>query len=166
MKWYTYLICFVLIIFGGFFGIRFYNEIRAESYINGSIDVTNKFTQESFSYYSTSLLFYEDGNNYSFEIDLLKVEDFDGEENKYQVVLNDYVLINSDINAGSIYSNLQIDFYDTENNLVHSSNLDISIRFYSDKTSLTISTNGQESASYLEKYFSDNGVRLSVNKIL
>ena len=45
--------------------------------------------------------------------DLLKVEDFNGEKKEYKVILNDYVLIGSEINAGSIFSVVNMDFYDT-----------------------------------------------------
>ena len=43
MKWYSYVICFVLILVGAFCGIQLYREVKAESYINGSIDISNKF---------------------------------------------------------------------------------------------------------------------------
>ena len=170
MKWYTYLICFILIIVGAFCGIQLFTEIKAESYVNGSIDITNKFSQESFSYYSTSLTFYNDiydtTNTYYFEKDLLKVDDFNGKDKEYQVKLNDYVLINSDFNPGSIYSLVNMDFYDTNGNIVCNADMNISIIFLSDKTQLKISTTGSENASYLEQYFADNGVRLEVIEIL
>ena len=60
MKWYTYLICFVLIVVGTFCGIQLYKEVKAESYINGSIDISNHFSQESFNYISSSVTFYND----------------------------------------------------------------------------------------------------------
>jgi len=60
MKWYTYVICFVLIIVGTFLGIELYKDIKAESYVNGSIDISNQFSQESFNYSSTSVVFYND----------------------------------------------------------------------------------------------------------
>ena len=60
MKWYTYLICFILIVVGVFCGIELYREVKAESYVNGSIDISNKFSQESFNYSSTSVVFYHD----------------------------------------------------------------------------------------------------------
>ena len=71
MKWYTYVICFVLIIVGVFSGMQFYRELKAESYVNGSIDITNRFSEETFNYSSTSLVFYhdlyDDTNTYTFE---------------------------------------------------------------------------------------------------
>lgn len=170
MKWYTYLICIVLIIVGVFCGIELYQEIKAESYVNGSIDISNKFSQESFNYSSSSVVFYDDlydeTETYIFDKELLKVEDFNGKEKEYQLVLNDYVLIDSEINSGSIFSVLNMDFYDTNGNIVCNLTMNISIQFLSNKTQFTLTTNGNESASYLEQYFSDNGIRLKVMEIL
>ena len=148
MKWYTYLICFILIVVGVFCGIELYKEVKAESYVNGSIDISNKFSQEAFNYSNTSAVFYHDlydeTNTYTFEKELL---------------------ISSEINAGSILSIVNIDFYNTSGNILCKSSLKISIQFLSNKTQLTLETIGQENASFLEQYFSDNGIRLSVIEI-
>ena len=170
MKWYTYLICFILIVVGVFCGIELYREVKAESYINGSIDISNKFSQESFNYSSTSVVFYhdlyDDTDTYSFEKDLLKVEDFNGEKKQYKVILNDYVLVGSEINAGSIFSVVNMDFYDTNGNIVCNSTMKISIQFLSNKTQLSLATTGESSAKFLEQYFADNGIRLRILEIL
>lgn len=170
MKWYTYLICFTLIILGIFCGIELYREVKAESYVNGSIDISNKFSQESFNYSSTSVVFYhdlyDDTDTYSFEKDLLKVDDFNGEKKQYKVILNDYVLVEAEVNAGSIFTAINMDFYDTNGNIVCNSTMQISIQFLSNKTQLTLVTKDQQSASFLEQYFSDNGISLRVIEIL
>ena len=118
-----YLLSFVIIVVAVFCGIRLYKEIKAESYINGSIDISNRFTQESFNYSSTSVVFYhdlyDDTDTYAFEKDLLKVENFDGKKKTYQVVLNDYVLLNTEINAGSVFATVDMDFYDTNGNVIN-----------------------------------------------
>lgn len=165
-----YLIAFVLIVVGVFCGIRLYKEIKAESYINGSIDISNRFAQESFNYSSTSVVFYhdlyDDTDTYAFEKDLLKVENFDGKTKTYQVVLNDYILLNCDINAGSVFATVDMDFYDTNGNIVNRATMKISVMFLSNKTQLTLTTTGNENASFLEQYFNDNGIRLRVIEIL
>lgn len=170
MKWYTYLICFVLIVVGTFCGIQLYKEVKAESYINGSIDISNKFSQENLNYSSTSLVFYhdlyDDTDTYSFEQDLLKVENFNGQKKSYELWLNDFIILDAEFNAGSVYSTVQLDFYNEYGNILHSSNLNISIKYLSSKTQITLSTKGQESASFLEQYFKDNGIRLKVVEIL
>ena len=168
MKWYTYLICFILIVVGTFCGIQLYKEVKAESYINGSIDISNQFSQESFNYSSTSLVFYKDGysEDLIFDKELLKVDNFNGKDKEYQVLLNDYILIDSDINSGFVFSVVNIDFYDTNGEIVCTSSMNISIKFLSNKTQLTITTVGNKNASYLEQYFSDNGIRLQLIEIL
>lgn len=170
MKWYTYLICFVFICLGVFCGIELYRDVKAESYINGSIDISNKFSKESFNYSSTSVVFYhdiyDDTNTYYFETDLVKIEDFNGETKEYRVILNDYILIDADIKAGSVFAVINMDFYNTNGQVVCSSSMNISIQFLSSKTTLVLSTTGQTNASFFEQYFSDNGIRLVVNEII
>ena len=170
MKWYTYLICFILIIVGVFCGIELYKEIKAESYVNGSIDISNKFSQESFNYSSSSVAFYHDDydttDTYTFQKDLLVVDSFNGKEKTYQVILNDYILFNTEFNPGSIFSNVEIDFYDTEGNVICNADMKISIVFLSNKTQLTLATVGDKNSSFLQQYFTDNGIRLRVVEIL
>lgn len=170
MKWYTYLICFIFIVAGVFCGIELYKEVKAESYVNGSINISNQFSQESFNYSATSVVFYHDiydeTDTYTFDKELLKVDDFNGKDKTYQVVLNDYVLLNSDINAGSVFTTFTIDFYDTNGGLLKNAVMQISIKFLSNKTQLTFTTVGNDNASYLEQYFADNGIRLKVIEIL
>ena len=170
MKWYTYLICFILIIVGVFCGIELYKEIKAESYVNGSIDISNKFSQESFNYSSSSVAFYHDDydttDTYTFQKDLLVVDSFNGKEKIYQVILNDYILFNTEFNPGSIFSNVAIDFYDTEGNVICNADMKISIVFLSNKTQLTLATVGDKNSSFLQQYFTDNGIRLRVVEIL
>lgn len=170
MKWYSYLFCIVLIFIGVFFGIKFYTEIKAESYINGSIDISNEFYQETFNYSSSSLNFYHDDYDvndlYIYEIDLLKVENFNGLEKQYNVYLNDFILIDSVISAGTVDSRVVFEFIDTDGKLISSCDLNISINFLSNKTTLNISTIGKVNASFYEQYFNDNGIRLKVIEVL
>lgn len=170
MKWYTYLICFVLVIVGTFCGIQLYKEVKAESYINGSIDISNKFSQENLNYSSTSLVFYhdlyDDTDTYVFEQDLPKVENFNGQKKSYELWLNDFIILDAEFNAGSVYSTVQLDFYNEYGNIFYSSKLNISVKYLSSKTQITLSTKGQESASFLEQYFKDNGIRLKIVEIL
>lgn len=169
MKWYNYLICFILIVVGVFCGTQFYRELKAESYINGSIDITNKFSQESFNYSSTSVVFYhdmyDDTDTYSFEKALLKVGDFNGKAYTYQIILNDYILLDAEINAGSVFATIKIDFYNTTGNIVEQASMQISILFLSNMTQLT-RDDRKQNASFLEQYFADNGIRLRVIQIL
>jgi len=170
MKWYVYLTCLALVVCGVFCGIRLHALMTAESYVRGSIDIQNQFSMTSFAYVNSSVEFYHDiydpSNTYTYETALLRVEDFNGLKNKYEIVLNDYILTDTQISAGAVFSKVYLDFYDTSGNLICSSFLDIAIKFLSDKTTLTLTTTGSINASFLTQYFTDNGIRLKINQIL
>ena len=166
MKWYVYLICFVLVIAGAFCGIRLYTLATREGYINGSIDIQNQFSMESFSYANTTVEFYHDiydtTNTYEYSTDLLRVDDFDGAAKAYQVVLNDYILLDTQVSAGSVFSKVYLDFYNTGGSRICAAFLNISVKFLSNKTTLTLTTTGGENASFLTQYFKDNGIKLKI----
>lgn len=170
MRLIAYLIAVLAIVAGFFSGIYLYQEITATSYINGSVDIENEFSMESFVYSSTNLNFYHDlydtNDTYLYEIELLPVEDFNGQENEYESLLNKYVLTNAVITAGTLTASFSVDFYDTEGDLTSSTELDVYIEFLADKTNLTLSTIGLRSASFLESYFENNGLLIEVNEIL
>jgi hypothetical protein len=169
MKWYVYLICFVLIVSGVFCGIRLHELMTRESYIRGSINIENRFSMESFRYASTGVEFYRDiydpTDTYSYEINLRRVDDFNGLRNQYRVTLNGYILTDTQITAGAVFAKVYLDFYNTDGEVICSAFLDISIRFLSDRTTLTLSTVGGQNASFLTQYFRDNGIRLNINEI-
>ena len=96
----------------------------------------------------------------------MKVEDFNGKDKEYNLILNDYILLDAEFNSGSIFSTFLIDFYDTEGAIICNAEMKISIQFLSNKTQLTLTTVGEENSSFLEQYFSDNGIRLRVVEIL
>lgn len=165
-----YILAFALIVAGVFCGLQLYKEVKAESYVNGTIDISNRFSQESFKYSATSVVFYhdlyDDTDTYYFEKELLKVDSFDGAQKTYNVVLNDYILLNCEIKAGSVYATVVLDFYNTDGQIVNSASMKISVKFLSSKTQLTLANTGNTNASFLEQYFADNGIRLQIIEII
>ena len=166
MKWYHYLICGIIILLGIFFGIKLYQEIRAESYVNGSIDISNQFSQETLNYSNSAVSFYQDEKGYYFSVDTLVIDNFNGQENEYQLFLNDYILYDSEYSAGSIISRINIDFYDVDGNVEKSTSMGMSIYFLDDRTTITLRTSDLSSATYLEKYFVNNGCKINLVEIL
>jgi butyrate kinase len=144
-----------------------YQDITAQSYIVGSINITNEFKQESFSYKTESITFYNDNTDtYSFiKNDLPKVPTFNGIQKQYEVKMNEFVLYDAIVTAGGIVKRINIDFYDIENNLIKSVYFDLSIRFLSNKTELSITTIGAENAQFIEQWILDNWLRIQVNEI-
>ncbi len=169
MRWFGYLICTLLICGGIFCGISWYRSASAESYINGEINISNKFSQESFSYASNQIVFAhsetDTTNTFYYEKELLKVDGFDGSKNTYQVNLNDYILF-AEVKAGVVEDSITIEFYNAEGIMDCSAKLNIKIKFLSNKTILRFETVGNTAAQYLEQYFTDYGCRLTVTQIL
>ena len=165
-KLMLYIIGSLVIISGLICGVAFYKEVTAKSYVNGSINIQNQYSMESFQYNSNSVVFYQNsGNNTNtYSTELLKVADFNGEKKNYEVVVNDYILP-ATVSAGAVDTTLLLDFYSTSGELTCSSAMKINIKFLSDKTQLTFSVVGEKQAQFLEQYFKDNGIRLRINEI-
>lgn len=165
-KLMLYIIGSLVIISGLICGVAFYKEVTAKSYVNGSINIQNQYSMESFQYNSNSVIFYQNSgtNTYTYSTDLLKVADFNGEKKNYEVVVNDYILP-ATVSAGAVDTTLLLDFYSTSGELTCSSAMKINIKFLSDKTQLTFSVVGEKQAQFLEQYFKDNGIRLRINEI-
>ena len=164
-----YALAFILIIIGIFCATALYQEMTAESYVNGSIDLTGKYSVDTFSHSTTSIIFYDNLDDETderyYEQEFLKVKDFDGNKKQYQVTLNDYILI-ADINYGSISTNFETDFYDIDGNKVCDANLEIFVKFLNNKTTLTLKTSTYEESKFFEQYFSDYGFRFNVDEIV
>jgi hypothetical protein len=158
-------------------GITLWRKVHAESYINGSINITNEFYFESFTYdnslFTDTVVFppatpYDTADTiYSWQSENLPtVPDFNGIEKTYQIEVNGYRIFNAVINAGGVIIRTNIDFYDTANNLLCSAYYDLSVRFLSNRTEIEIKTTGQQNANFIEQYFADNGLRIKVKEIL
>lgn len=162
-----YSLATIFIISGIFCGIAFVKGITAKSEINGSSVTLNKFSEESFKYHVSSIELYGESakGDYLFTKKLLPLEDFNGKEYVYEIILNDYKLPNVEISAGNVNTTITIEFYDTNGELLQSSELEINVNFFTDRTELKLSTTGEYNELYLENYFKNNGFRLDINKI-
>jgi hypothetical protein len=175
MKWYGYLICIVCVLVGVWSGITLWQKVHAESYINGSIDITNDLYTESFTYdnslFDDVIAFshdiYDETDTYAWQSENLPtVTDFNGVTKTYRIEVNGYRIFNATISAGGVLVRTYIDFYDTENNLLVDAYYDLSIRFLSNKTEVEVKTTSQQNANFIEQYFTDNGLRISIKEVL
>jgi hypothetical protein len=178
----------VLLLTGVWSSITLWQKIHTESYINGSIDLTNEMFFESFTYdnslFDDAVVFahdiYDTTNTYLWQSENLPtVADFNGidkiylsssspdnSQARYQIEINNYRILDATINAGGVIARINIDFYDTENNLLCAGYYDIFVRFLSNRTELEIKTTGQQNANFIEQYFTDNGLRIKIKEIL
>ncbi|MBQ9792493.1 MAG: hypothetical protein IJW32_01940 [Clostridia bacterium] len=154
----------IIIFIGIASGFGLHYELTKESYINGSIDITNPYLQENVSYHTSNIVLYEDteNGNYVFDVDLPKTEDFNGKEKEYIVYFNDYILIDSEYNYGSVLSIFTMNFYDIDGNIACYSDITLSIKYFNTRTNISISVNDSAQAQYLEEYVSNNGLKIEV----
>ncbi len=161
----------VIIVSGVYCGIASYKEITSESYINGSLDVTNDFVVDTYEYNVSSLSLYNDiysdkPNLYTNSVETAKVDNFNANTKKYTVIFNDYELLEQVVySAGAVYFELEYEFKDTSNNVLCIPKLCVSVRFLSNKTVLNVSCLGNAEAQYIQQYFSDYGFRLQIKEI-
>ncbi len=158
----------VIIVIGIFSSIGLYKELSRKSFVNGSLDDVNMFSQTEFDYTSTSVAFYDNVNDSTdiryFESSVVKVDDFNGLTKQYKVTLNDHTLL-ADIEAGYITTSMTMQFYDAHNVLLCEGTLYITIEFLSDKTNLKMHVENGVQAQYFEKYFKENGIRLKAIEV-
>lgn len=160
-----YVLAFIIIFIGSLSGFGLYKDLTAKSIIVGSLDYDQLTTTQSMTYSKSSLILYtaeEDNTCCYFEDTMSLVKDFNGNEHNYIVTLNDYVLTESSISAGSIYSIVNFVFYDTDNSVKCNTQLDVSILFLSSKTKIRLETD-IENKPYLEDYFSNYGFTLKIS---
>lgn len=156
-----YIIAIVCILFGGYCTIGLIKDVTAESYTNGSLEQRNTYGQDVFSYKSSSIYFTKENDNYICEKNLIRVNNFDGENNEYNIVFNDYLILDSDITSGSINFDIIMEFRTPDSSANVFGDLHISIKFLSDKTYMKISTDTQVEAEYFTDYFKNFGFNLS-----
>ncbi len=161
-----YVIGAIIIAVGILSTIGLVKELKAESYVNGSIDIPTN-TEQVLNYSATNLTLYDDPNDnlsiYSYSTTLPSTT-FDGNEYRYNVSLNEYQLIDITIGAGYIYAVATMSFYNVNGDLQCEAIINISILFLSNETQLQISVEGTEQSEYIEQYFNDNGIRLLVER--
>lgn len=163
MKWYTYIICGVLIFFGVYFGIRFWKDVTAESYVNGSITASNVFETDEFSYSATVINYYaQNDGSYAFNTSTLPVTDFNGAKYSYKVLFNGNQILNADIKAGEITFSYRLNFYNTDGSLIIEGITFVNVTFLADSTNLSLSVENYEQSAWFNSYFGNEGFSLKV----
>ena len=158
-----YVFAGIVVVGGVFHGAQLIKKLTAESYINGSINIENVYNLENYNYKTNAIVFTENEGVYVYTATHLPVTDYNGQENKYTIVINDYYLP-TETTTGSAVAIMYIDFYGIENNIECSVELKIRVNFYVDKTELILNTNTQTEANYMTKYVTENGFKIQVIK--
>ncbi len=165
MKWYTYVVCFVLIIVGILCSmelVKIFNVKSAEYGTFVTIETKNDYNEIS-RFDLGSFVFDTDDYQYFTFNAIYSPEDFNGKENNYTLLYNGQPLSNIVSSAGKISGDLIKNFYNVDGEVASTVNLHVLIEYYASGTKVSLSlTNENDSMSYMTTYSNINGAILKV----
>ena len=165
------VLCVGSILSGIFFGIKWFKASHSKSHVIGSLDVNNSLTQDNFSYSNAEnpIVFYHDDYDttelYTFTAELKAVPSFDGDKKQYEILLNDYLVLEPTILFRAVSFRVYINFEDLDKSILCETYFDVTIKFWSDKTDFRIEMYGAENSQYVERYINGNGFELFINEV-
>ncbi len=169
MKWYAYLICVALIVAGIFSCFELDKMFNVSSKDVGSPIVVQQSTEELGKYDLSDLIFEPDqineANGFVYQKSYSPIE-YDARVNRYQLLLNGKKLPNITYSPGSITGEIVTNYYNTENEIIASTKLNLTIQFNKSQTliKLQCANNAYSNISYLQKYIDINGFVLQIKK--
>lgn len=165
MKWYHYIICFVLIFIGVFCTmelVKLFNVKSAEYGTVITIETKNDYTEVSRFDYGSLSFDTEDYVNFT-NISTFSPTEFNGKENDYTILVNGNPTNNLVVNAGKISGDFSMTFYDLNGDVATVSDLHILIEYYASGTKVTLTIqNNNDSVSYFTTYTNINGAVIKV----
>lgn len=166
MKWYTYLICGVLIIVGIFCTINLVDTFNVKGGEYGSVVI---FEQKAYTEFSKFDQIYDfdstDFVNYS-HVSSYAPQRFNGKKTTYDLLVNEKPVVVTSRSAGRITGYYELNFKDANADVIVTVRLDITVDYLSDQTRVTITTqNYNNSISYLNNYMNTNGLVLRVVEV-
>ncbi len=165
MKWYSYIICFILIIVGAFCTVELVDLFSVKSGEYGSvISYQTHGDYEEFSKFDFGSIDFdiEDYKTYK-DISTFGTQKFDGTKEDYALFFNGQPLNNVVQTAGRINGDLSLRFYDLNGDEITTANVHFVIEYLASATKVTTTiTNTNNSVSYLTAYMEINGAVLQV----
>ena len=168
LKYVFYLIVIllpVLIIGAGIYcSVELYKNITATSQTFGEIDYHDIY--EDFNIFDCDLsdaIFYPTDNGYSYSTTIPKHVDFNGDKQKYNVLINNRPSIKELSTAGKLTATNLINYYDISGNQTQQTILEITIKFYQSNVEINLSNTNDatQQAKFLE-YLKFNGLHLRI----
>lgn len=165
MKWYSYIICFILIIVGAFCTIELVDLFSVKSGEYGSVisyQTHGDYVEFSKFDYGTIDFDTEDYTTYK-NISTFGAQQFDGTKEDYTLFFNGQPLNNVVQTAGRINGDLSLKFYDLNGEEITTADIHFVVEYLASATKVTITiTNVDNSVSYLNAYMEINGAVLQV----
>lgn len=165
MKWYSYIICFILIIVGAFCTIELVDLFSVQSGEYGSvISYQTHGDYEEFSKFDYGTIDFDTEDYATYKnISTFSSQQFDGTKEDYTLFFNGQPLNNVVQTAGRINGDLSLKFYDLNGEEITTADIHFVVEYLASATKVTTTiTNVDNSVSYLNAYMEINGAVLQV----
>lgn len=167
MKWHSYLICTVIIVIGAFCSIELAQMLGVKSLDIGTPIVIEKDNHDELCKYDLSDLKFETEENstsYYIYSDSFDAVEYDSRFNDYELLINGKRVSNVKYLPGAITSLIVTNYYDYNNELIATSELNITITFKASQTLVELKSYNDaiNNISYLQKYIDINGFVLQI----
>lgn len=165
MKWYSYIICFILIIVGVFCTIELVDLFSVKSGEYGSvISYQTHGDYEEFSKFDYGTIDFDTEDYITYKnISTFGSQQFDGTKEDYTLFFNGQPLNNVVQTAGRINGDLSLKFYDLNGEEITTADIHFVVEYLASATKVTTTiTNVDNSVSYLNAYMEINGAVLQV----
>lgn len=167
MKWYTYVICFILIIVGVFCTIELVDLLDVQSGEYGSVVSYNiNDVYEEFSKFDYGVISFDTDDYKTYVSTTAYVsQKFNGTKEDFAMFFNGQPLTNIVQSSGRINGDLSLIFYDLNGKKITTADMHFLVEYLASSTKVTISiTNTNNSLSYLNAYMEINGAVLRIVK--
>lgn len=165
MKWYSYLICCILIIIGVFCTIELIEVFSVKSGEYGNVISYQTHSEyEEFSKYDFGSIDFQSENFIDYKnVSTFGAENFDGTKQEYTLFFNGQPLNNVVQTAGRISGNCLLKFKNLNGEDVCIADVHFVVEYLASETRITSTiTNENNSVSYLNSYMEINGAVLQV----
>ena len=164
MKWWSYVICCVLIIVGTVCTIELVDKFSVKSGEYGSVITYDEENYEEFSKFDFGSFSLDSEDYVSYKnVTTFGAQEFDGTKEEYALFFNGQPLNGVVQSAGRINGDLTINFYDLNGDTITTVNVHFMVEYLASATKVTTTiTNVDKSVSYLNAYTEINGAVLKV----
>lgn len=165
MKWYSYLICGLLILLGVFSLVRLTTIMKTESADYGTvITIETKNDYNEVSKFDLGHLDFTTSDKKTFStMKTFAPEDFDGTSGNYALLFDGNVSNNTQVSNGSVRGTFDLAFYGVDGEELSIAKLNVEIIYTATETKVILSIdNVNDSVSYLNVYTELNGAVFKV----
>lgn len=167
MKWWQWIMCFIIISSGIFFTIDGIKILTTKSKTYGNYEYISNENLEIFKAECPDIVFNDMkvDNGYYIWNKTFEHIDFNGIQNDYILLINDCLTYNEISSAGSMKSNFNIDFIGTDGNVIGSMSVGLIINFFASNTEIQLSLfKDEENLNNFYNYLTNYGFTIKIFK--